>query len=108
MKHYIEQNNYWKTGKALTFFANFVRRHNKSVENNSSFAIIAELMTPDELKQLVKATFPAKTVARMQNAPSRCDRLDFNDDSSEIIREIWCAEYARPRLRKPAAPGPAP
>ena len=100
MKRYVEQNDYWKTGKALTFFANFIRHHNKGVENNDTFAPVAELLTPIELKQLVEETFPAKTITRMQNSPFRQDRLDFDDEPREIIREIWCAEYARPRLRK--------
>ena len=99
MKHYVEQNDYWKTGKALTFFTNFIRRHNKSVENNDTFSVVAELVSSGELKNMVEKEFPAKTVARMQNAP-RCDRLDFDDEPREIIREIWSNEYARPRLRK--------
>ena len=100
MKRYVEPSDHWKTGKALTFFANFIRHHNAGVENNDTFAIVAELVTPGELKQLVEESFPAKTIARMQNSPSRRDRLDFDDESCEIIREIWCTEYARPRLRK--------
>ena len=99
MKRYVEQNDYWKTGKALTFFANFIRHHNKSVENNDTFSVVAELVTSSELRRMVEQTFPAKIIARMQNAP-RCDRLDFDDESREIIREIWCAEYARLKLRK--------
>ena len=100
MKRYVEQNDYWKTGKALTFFANFIRHHDKDVENNDTFALVAGLLAPSELKPLVEETFPAKTVARMQNSPFRRDRLDFDDEPREVIREIWCAEYARPRLRK--------
>ena len=100
MERYIEPNDYWKTGKALTFFANFIRHHNKSVENNDTFDAVAELLPPAELKQLVEETFPPKTIARMRNSSFRRDRLDFEDEPCEIIREIWCAEYARPRLRK--------
>ena len=99
MKRYSEQNDHWKTGKALTFFANFIRRHNKNVENNDTFSVVAELVNSSELRRMVEQTFPAKTIARMQNAP-RCDRLDFDDEPREIIRELWCAEYARPKLRK--------
>ena len=99
MKRYVEQKDHWKTGKALTFFANFIRRHDKSVENNDTFSIVADLVTSDELKRRVEAAFSAQTIARMRNAP-RCDRLDFEDEPREIIREIWSAEYARPRLRK--------
>lgn len=100
MKRYVEQSDYWKTGKALTFFANFIRHHNKEVENNDTFALVAGLLTQSELKRLVEEAFPAKTVARMQKSPFRHDRLDFDDEPREVIREIWCAEYARPRLRK--------
>ena len=99
MKHYIEQNNHWKTGKALTFLANFIRHHDKSVDDDDTFAAIAELLTQEELVRLVKETFPEKILSRMQNAP-RCNRLDFDDEPSEIIREIWSATYARTRLRK--------
>ena len=60
MKHYIEQNDHWKTGKALTFLANFIRHHDKDVENNDTFAAVAELLTQEELARLVKETFPEK------------------------------------------------
>ena len=100
MKPYVEHNDYWKTGKVLTFFANFIRHHNKAVENNDTFDPVAELLPQGELKHLVEETFPAKTITRMRNSPFRRDRLDFDDEPCEIIREIWCAEYARPKLRK--------
>ena len=100
MKRYIENNNYWKNGKTLEFFANFISLHNGSVNDNDTFAPVAALLQPGELQELVRKTFPAKTITRMQNVPSRRNRLDFDDEPSEIIREIWCAEFARPRLRK--------
>ena len=75
MKRYVEQNDYWKTGKALTFFANFIRHHNKNVENNDTFDPVAELLPPSELKRLVEETFPAKTIARMQDSPFHCGTL---------------------------------
>ncbi|MBQ6352753.1 MAG: AAA family ATPase [Lentisphaeria bacterium] len=100
MKRYIERSSCWKTGKALAFLANFLRNHNGEVEDNDTFAPVAELVTTEEFRRLVTETFTAKTIAKMQNSPSRRDRLDFDDDPCEIMREIWCAEYARPRLRK--------
>ena len=99
MKRYTEQNNYWKTAKALTFFANFVRRHNAIVADNDTFALIGSLVTAEELTRRIKETFPAKTITRMQEVPRFC-RLDFDDEPKEMFREIWYADYARPRLKK--------
>ena len=100
MKRYAEQNNYWKTAKALTFFANFVRRHDSVVADNDTFALVGSLVSVEELIRLIKETFPGKTIARMQKAPSRFCRLDFEDEPKEILREIWYADFARPRLKK--------
>ena len=99
MKRYAEQNNYWKTAKALTFFANFVRRHNAIVADNDTFALVGSLVTAEELTRRIKETFPAKTITRMQEVPRFC-RLDFDDEPKEMFREIWYADFARPRLKK--------
>ncbi|MBQ7695901.1 MAG: ATP-binding protein [Lentisphaeria bacterium] len=100
MRRYTETKNYWKTGKALEYFANFIRRHNGPVFDCDAFAVVEELLSPEELIRLIKETFPEKTITRMQNASRRPNRLDFDDDPREIIREIWSAEFARARLKK--------
>ena len=100
MGHYTDSSNLWKTNKALAFFANFIRRHRGGVNDNDTFAPVADLVTPDELQKLVRETFPAKTVARMENLAFRRDRLDFGDEPKEVFRELWSNESARPRVRK--------
>ena len=100
MARYTEKSDNWERGKALVFFANFIRRHDRDVENNDTFIPVAELLTSAGLKRLVKEAFPEKMIVRMQSAFVRRDRLDFDDEPREIIREIWCAEFARPRLRR--------
>ena len=100
MRHYTEQKDHWKTTKAMTFFANFIRHHDGDVLDNDVFAAVAQLVPPEELIRLIKETFPAKTVERMLNAQSRRSRLDLEDEPKEILRSIWCSAFARQRLKK--------
>ena len=100
MRHYTEQKDHWQTAKTMTFFANFIRHHDDEVLDNDAFASVVELVSPDELTRLVKETFPAKTIERMKNAQNRRNRLDFEDEPKEIVRAIWCSDFARQRLKK--------
>ena len=100
MKHYVAKNYYWKNCKALMFFANFIVNHNSSVNDNDTFGAVAELLTHDEWKSLIEGAYPAKTLARMTSIGYRRDRLDFDDETSEIIREVWSYSFARKRLRQ--------
>ena len=100
MKRYVAKNYYWKTCKALVFFGNFIRNHNGSVNDNDTFGAVAELLPHDDWKTLIEGAFPAKTLARMTSCGYRRDRLDFDDETSEIIREVWSYSFARKRLRQ--------
>ncbi len=99
MKRYVAKNYYWKNCKALMFFANFIANHNGSVNDNDTFGVVAELLPHNDWKALIESTFPAKTLARMTSFGYRRDRLDFDDEQSEIIREVWSYPFARKRLR---------
>ena len=99
MTRYIETNDNWKTAKALSYFINFVNNHNARVEDNDAFAMAAELVTPDELQQLIRDGFPAKTFQRMVNWKDRRNRLDFDDENKEVMREVWSFPFARKRFR---------
>ena len=100
MKRYTKNDNYWYTGKALTFFGNFIRNHRGPLSSNDVFDIVAGLMPPEELQKLITSSFPAKIVSRMQKRTRMRDRLDLDDEPSEVLREIWSADFARPRLKK--------
>ncbi len=100
MNNYQEKSNFWKTGKALEFFAKFIRNHNGSVENDDTFALVSSLLTAQELRNLIEKSFPPKTLSRLCNCKERRNRLDFEDEKKEIIREIWSQVFARNRLRK--------
>ena len=100
MKTYKEQSNHWKTGKALGFFANFIHHHTGMVEDNDIFELIAKQAAPDAWEKLIRETFPAATITRLQKLERRSDRLDFDDAPKEILREIWSAPFARVHLLK--------
>ena len=100
MKRYVEKSNNWKNAKALEYFANFIRFHRGGVNDRDTFAPVADLVDSSELQQLIREYFPAKTITRMENLSSHRNRLDFDDEPREIIRELWCADFARTRLLK--------
>ena len=98
MKKYIEKVDRWKTVKALQFLGNFLKNHKGSVNDNDLFQPITDFLDNYDWEKKIKATFPAQTLARMENARSRRDRLDFSDPAQEIFREIWSFSFARKRL----------
>ena len=100
MKKFSAQTNYWKEGKALGFFLNFINNHKGTVNDNDTFALVAALRSKDEWIELIRAAFSEQTIIRMEGSRDRINRLDFDDECKEIIRSIWNAPYAQARIRK--------
>jgi|GEM_PF-6757562 len=97
--HYTEQKTHWRESKALEFFLNFIKNHDGSVNDNDTFQLVAGLRTHEQWIELVNKTFPADMIERMGKLPSRRDCLDFTDEPKEMIREIWCCDFARKKAR---------
>jgi len=100
VRRYTEDNDHWKTGKALTFFANFIRNHRGAADYDNVFIPVAGLEPPERFLKLVKASFPPKTIARMRKQSTRNCRLDLDDEPREMLMAIWNCGFARERLRK--------
>ena len=100
MKKYSVQNNHWKESKALGFFLNFINNHKGTVNDNDTFALVASLRGKEEWIDTIKATFSEQTITQMEESRDRMNRLDFDDECKEIIRNIWNAPYAQNRIRK--------
>ena len=98
MKKYVEKIDRWKTAKVLDFLGNFLKNHQGTVNDNDLFKPITDLTEDCDWEKKIKAVFPAKTVARMENFSRSCDRLDFTDDPQEFFREVWNFSYARKRF----------
>ena len=98
MGRYVEKKDFWKIGKALVFFTNFIGNHRGEVLDKDAFAVVADLVTADELRDLVIRRFPPETILRMNNLSPQRNRLDFNNEPREILREMWCADFARRHL----------
>ena len=100
MKKYSAQTNHWKESKALGFFLNFINNHKGTVNDNDTFALVASLRSKEEWIDFVRAAFSEQTITQMEESRDRMNRLDFDDECKEIIRNIWNAPYAQNRLRK--------
>ena len=100
MEHYTENNDYWKIGKVLKFFANFINNCREKTDYDNVFTPVADLVSPEKFLKLVKASFPPNTITRMQKQSTCNCRLDFDNDPREMMMEIWNCEFARTRLRK--------
>ena len=98
MKKYVEKVDRWKTAKVLEFLGNFLKNHQGSVSDNDLFKPITDLTEGYDWEKKIKAVFPEKTIARMENFRRHRDRLDFTDDPQEIFREVWNFSFARKRL----------
>ena len=99
MRPYTEQKKHWCESKALEFFLNFIRNHNGSVNDNDTFALVSGLLTHEQWIERIKQTFSEEMIEKMGQQPRRGDCLDFTDSPQEIIREIWCCEFARKKMR---------
>ena len=99
MKHYTEQGNHWRESTALRFLLNFIRNHNGPVNDSDTFRSVSGLLSHEGWIDAIRRSFPAKTITRMMKTPGK-NHLDLNDEPDEIIRVIWCCDYARRRWRK--------
>ena len=100
MKKYSAQTNHWRESKALGFFLNFINNHKGTVNDDDVFALVASLRSKEEWIDFVRAAFSEQTITQMEESRDRMNRLDFDDECKEIIRNIWNAPYAQNRLRK--------
>ncbi len=99
MGRFRNSTHHYVRTKALEFFVNFIRNHNDIVEDNDTFEILDDLVTQGELVRHIKQSFSPKKLKMLQNCSCRRDRLDFEDESKEICREIWNNASARKTLR---------
>lgn len=100
MKRYSEKSNRWTKEKALDFFLNFIQNHKEPINDNDTFDLISGLESQGELVKRIKSVFSKKKLNQLESIDNRRDRLTFDDDSTEILREIWCDKPSRPALRK--------
>ena len=100
MKKYTSHEYHWKESKALGFLLNYIKNHKGSIWDRGAFELVASFHSDSEWIARIKKAFPKNTIKRMQKCADRSDRLDFEDGKQEFLREIWCADYARNRLRK--------
>lgn len=99
MRPYAEQKKHWCESKALEFFLNFIKNHNGSVNDNDTFGLVSGLLTHEQWIDRIKQAYSEEMLEKMSQMPRRGDCLDFTDSPQEIIREIWCCEFARKQLR---------
>ena len=99
MKRYVEKIDYWKTAKVLEYLSNFFHNHDGLINDNDIFKPLTDQLDAVNWEKKIRENFPESTISRMMNFSSRRDRLDFEDESSEVLREIWSAPFARKRLR---------
>ncbi|MDD3022205.1 MAG: ATP-binding protein, partial [Alphaproteobacteria bacterium] len=99
MKRYSEKTNDWTKGKALGFFMNFINNHKGSVNDNDTFALVCELIPHSEWLTQIRNSFTSRKLSSLQNAKTRQNRLDFEDEPKEIMRELWSDAPSRKPIR---------
>ncbi len=99
MGRFRNSTHHYVRAKALEFFTNFIQNHDDIIEDNDTFEILGDLVTQRELVRHIKHEFSPKKLTMLQNWSCRYERLDFEDESKEIFREIWNNESARKTLR---------
>lgn len=99
MKRYSEKTNDWVKCKALGFFVNFINNHKGSVNDNDTFALVSELIPHSEWLTQIKNSFSLRKLTSLQRSKIRHDRLDFEDEPKEILRELWSDAPSRKQLR---------
>ena len=100
MKKYVEKNERWKTSKVLEFLGNFLKNHQGTVDNDHIFKPIIELTEDCNWEEKIKAIFPKKTIAKMENAKVYSKSLDFSDDPQNFFYKIWNFSFARKRFAR--------
>lgn len=99
MKRYSEKTNDWMKNKALGFFINFINNHNGSIDNNDTFALVSELIPHAEWLIQISDFFPEGKLSRLQKNKMLRDRLNFEEEPKEFLRELWTDASSRKQLR---------
>ncbi len=100
MKKYSSRKNHWKESKALEFTLNFFNNHTGAIDDNDVFALVSTLLTQSQWVSRIKSAFPKEMIRRMEESRDHMNCLNLDDETKEMLREIWHAPYARNRLRK--------
>ena len=100
MKKYSSRKNHWKESKALEFTLNFFNNHTGAIGDNDVFALVSTLLSQSRWVNRIKSAFPKETIRRMEDSNDHMNRLNLDDETKEMLREIWFVPYARNRLRK--------
>lgn len=99
MGNFRNDRNVFLQHEALKFFRNFIQNHQDAIEDNDVFAILDDLAPSGEWIRIIKKSFDERKLNALQTEPCHRDRLNFDDEPKEILREIWCNVPARKTLR---------
>ena len=100
MNKFSTQNNYWKEGKALGFFLNFINNHKEPIHDCDTFALIASLKSKEEWIDSINNAFSEQAINQMESSQDRMKQLDFDDEPKEILCTIWNTTNARNKICK--------
>ncbi|MDD2478696.1 MAG: AAA family ATPase [Victivallaceae bacterium] len=103
MDKYRKDSNSFTRLKALEFFVNFIKNHDDAIENDDVFTIIDEIVSQEELAELIKSTYSTKELTMIQEKCSLGYQWDFNSDPKRILWGMWRHGPARSTLRQAIA-----
>lgn len=85
----------WKRSKALGFSLNFVINHDDEVVDSDVFRLVASLQSKFQWICSIQKAIPAEYLKLMKEDSDCVRRLDYSDESQEIIRKVWDTRFAR-------------
>lgn len=85
--------------KLIEFSFNMFRNYTENVQDEDFFDIINWNIEQDEAVDIIKSVYTEQELEEMQNATSRCVRLDFDYSLNLIFRILWNHEDTRDKCK---------
>ena len=100
MEHYREENNCWMKFRAMEFLVNFLKNHNKDIDNEDIFSVIGYACTQAQLVWEFRNFFSPIKRRTFKNSyrRRRNEVLDFKTSPQEFLRNIWNLNLARSKI----------
>ncbi len=98
-KMYTAAGNQWIKMKCLEFFGNFIRNHEGTIEDDDVFLTVADEFSHDEIIKKIEMTYPKTLLAQLKNAKRYHLRLDYENESGELLQCLWNNKKTQKRVR---------
>ncbi len=85
--------------KLLEYWGNMVKNFDEPCRDDDFFDVARNCFDHDKAVELIEAAYTPKEIDEMEQAKSRCERLDLSDPLDDVFQALWNNEPTRGKCR---------